>query len=250
MHGSPPIMEDGQELFRYRYTFPDRNTVRVGSAFEAMKSRPIGQGSRRTVLHTDPNLGPAKLADVLGGAPDLQGVPPVDEVAVVPEDDGLNVNSDTIPHLPPDAVEDEVSEDDLVPYDMPMTSETGALDKPITMRGSTIEDRRKRERLSLFVPVSFFLNSRGTVGRAHNVSRSGLYIETPDEAPRVGSRVNVRFPVRHSGTNHVVLLTCEVARHRAPREKPGTKNGFAVNYLVVDELGRTGVFSHFINQHL
>ena len=257
----PSITAHNDATFRHRYLFPKQGAVEVGSVFQAMKSRPIGQGSRRTVMHTDPNMGPAKISDVLGGAPDLV-TPPPQKVAASRSalDDGLNVSTDTIPELVHDGVEEEVVEDDLDEYEVLRPTPTQpikttpanpvALDKPITMRGSTIEDRRKRERLSLMVPVSYFMNSKGTVGRAHNVSRSGLYIETAKEIPEVGSRVNVRFPVRHGGRSHVVLLTCVVERHRAPREKPGTKRGFAVSYLVVDELGRTGVFSHFINQHL
>ena len=256
----PSIMSHHDETFRHRYVFPKQGAVEVGSLFQAMKSRPIGKGSRRTVMHTDPNMGPAKLSDVLGGAPDLVTPPPTQAPVRPAIDDGLNVSTDTIPELmhdgveeeiiEDDLVEDDIIEDDLVPYDSPTESQPIFLDKPVTMRGATIEDRRKRDRLSLTVPVSFFLNSRGRVGRAHNVSRSGLYIETSQPPPEVGSRVNVRFPVRHAGGNHVVLLTCKVERHRAAREKPGTKLGFAVSYLVVDELGRTGIFSHFVNQHL
>jgi hypothetical protein len=246
----PSITLHHDEIFRHRYVFPKQGAVEVGSVFQAMKSRPIGQGSRRTVLHTDPSMGPAKLSDVLGGAPDLVAPPPAKVTPRPSLDDGLNVSTDTIPELVHDGVEEEFQEDDLASYDNPTESQPIFLDKPVTMRGATIEDRRKRDRLSLTVPVSYFLNSRGSVGRAHNVSRSGLYIETSQPPPKVGSRVNVRFPVRHGGSNHVVLLTCEVERHRAGREKPGTKLGFAVSYLVVDELGRTGVFSHFINQHL
>ena len=236
--------------FRHQYVFPVQGAVQIDSIFKAMKSRPMGKASRRTVMHTDPNMGPAKLTDVLGGTPDM--TPPIDVKPrpKAPIDDGLNVSTDTIPELVHEGIEEEVIEDDLSSYDAPLSRPVVGLEKPITMRGTTIEDRRKRERIAAVVPVSFFLNSRGTVGRAHNVSRSGLYIETSQKPPEVGSRVNVRFPIRQSGSNHVVLLTCTVVRHRAKREKPGTKQGFAVNFLVVDELGRTGIFRHFINQYL
>jgi hypothetical protein len=246
----PSITSHDDATFRHRYVFPTQGPVQVGSVFQAMKSRPIGQGPRRTVMHTDPNMGPAKIADVLGGAPDLVTPPPSPGSRRPSLDDGLNVSTDTIPELVHDGVEEEIEEDDLVPYDLLTPSQPIGLAKPVTTRGETIEDRRKRERLALAVPVSYFVNSRGTVGRAHNVSRSGLYIETSQPPPKVGSRVNVRFPVRSNGTNHIVLLTCVVERHRGAREKPGTKMGFAVGYLVVDELGRTGLFSHFITEHL
>ena len=246
----PVIKAHDAGEYHHRYVFPQQGAVKVGSVFQAMKSRPIGKASRRTVMHTDPNMGPAKITDVLSGQPGKTSRLATKAEAKRPLDDGFNISSDTIPELVHDGLEEEIVEDDLAAYDAPLSRPVSALEKPVTMRGTTIEDRRKRDRISVAVPVSYFLNSRGTVGRAHNVSRSGLYIETSEHPPEVGSRVNVRFPVRHSGTNHVVLLTCSVVRHRAAREKPGTKRGFAVNFLVVDELGRTGIFRHFINQYL
>ena len=253
----PVIRAHEEGEYTHRYVFPQQGAVSVGSVFQAMKSRPMGKGSRRTVMHTDPNMGPAKLTDVLGSlpasaSPALPVAPPKAQGRApnALSDDGFNVSTDTVPEMVHDGVEEEVIEDDLAAYDAPLSRQLSTPAKPVNLRGSTIEDRRQRDRIAVAVPVSYFLNSRGTVGRAHNVSRSGLYIETPEKPPEVGSRLNVRFPVRHSGTNHVVLLTCIVVRHRAGREKPGTKRGFAVNFLVVDELGRTGIFRHFINQHL
>jgi len=255
----PSVVDDGTDAYRFRHVFPDSGAAGLVSALQAMKSRPMGQASRRTVMRTDPEMGPAKLQDIIG---------PVGE-PVVARPPTLNVeeepSNDTIPDLQDDIVEDElVFEETPVPYEVDeppkeavrppkavaKTSPKLPPSRPEKRFGTLTDERRMRPRIAASVPVSFFVNSRGTVARAHNISRSGLYIESKESPPKVGSRVNVRFPVRHAGVNHVVLLTCEVIRHRAPREKPGSRHGFAVCYLVVDELGRTGVFSHFINQHV
>lgn len=224
----PAIVDDGVEPYRYRHTFSGAENLSAMSMLEAMKSRP--RVSRRTVMKTDPMLGPAKLQDVIG--PLLDAAP---EVALPSRQ--LTA-----------AIEDEFVEDELCVED-PQPS-VAADRGPVTQRGGREDERRARPRIVASVPVSFFVNSRGTVARAHNVSRAGLYLETSEAPPVVGSRVNVRFPVLGGSGRHVVLLTCEVARHRNRREKPGTRHGFAVVFRVVDELGRTGIFSHFIRQHL
>ena len=120
----------------------------------------------------------------------------------------------------------------------------------VTGRFGAIEERRGRPRINMALPVSYFERTKGVVGRVHNVSRSGLYVQCSQGPPKIGMRINVRFPIRQGGRLHVVLLTCEVIRHRGTREKHGTRNGFAVAYKVIDEMGRIGIFQHFINQHL
>ncbi|MDP6943891.1 MAG: PilZ domain-containing protein [Myxococcota bacterium] len=239
----PTIVDSGDGPYRYRHAFPDRGAAQMVSALTAMKSRPMGRQPRRRVMSTDPNFGPAKPTDVIGALSDPLGVAPAPVARPLEEAEAPN---DTVPDLTDDIVEDEVVFDEPVSYQV----DDGIPEPVLPPRGARPDERRLRPRIAASVPVSFFVHSRGTVGRAHNVSRAGLYIETSEPPPKVGSRVNVRFPVRHGGGNHVVLLTCEVTRHRGPREKPGTRHGFAVCYLVVDELGRTGLFSHFINQHL
>ena len=258
----PSVVDDGTDTYRFRHVFPDSGTTGLVSALQAMKSRPMGQASRRTVMTTDPSIGPAKLKDIIGAGAEPPRAYEVDR------------SDDTLPDIKDDVIEDSLvfdeeptrdavddeAPDDIArpaapempaskPIERPPAAPTGSVAREKKW-GTLSDERRARPRISTGVPVSFFVNSRGTVARAHNMSRSGLYIEAKETPPKVGTRVNVRFPIRHGGVNHVVLLTCEVVRHRAPREKPGTRQGFAVCYLVVDELGRTGVFSHFINQHV
>jgi len=269
----PAVLEDGAAPYRYRYAFPDTGTEALVSALEAMKSRPMKRQSRRTVLNTDPAMGPAKLKDIIGSGAGVAETAPEPEPVVAEPVVAEPVVAEPVVAEPvvaepviaePVVAESVVAESPPVPPAPVDDVVEDSLDTPVAygvdegedgiggaaIRGSAAGERRLRPRIALSVPVSYFDRSRGTVARAHNVSRSGLYIETPEEPPAVGRRVNVRFPIRHGGGNHVVLLTCEVIRHRSPREKPGTKRGFAVCYLVVDELGRAGLFGHFINQHL
>ena len=110
-------------------------------------------------------------------------------------------------------------------------------------------ERRGRPRLNLSVPVTYFIGSTPHVGRARDASRSGIYIETDQPPPDVGNRVTIRLPVMHAGRYHVVMLTAEVVRQRASREKPGTHGGFGAKYIVVDELGNPGIFGHFLASH-
>ncbi len=88
------------------------------------------------------------------------------------------------------------------------------------------------------------------VGQALNASRTGIYVATELDVPDVDKRVTIRMAVRHIGKLHVVMFTARVVRHRDRREKPGTHHGFAAQFLVVDELGHPGIFSHFLQSHL
>ena len=93
--------------------------------------------------------------------------------------------------------------------------------------------------------MSFFENSRGTVGRAHNVSRSGLYIETSQKPPRVG--IGQRA-FRFDRAAQTMWCSLHARLCVIVRQKPGQASSRSTT--VVDELGRTGIFRHFINQYL
>lgn len=112
------------------------------------------------------------------------------------------------------------------------------------------EERRGRPRVTAAVPVTYFIGAAQHIGRAHNVSRSGIYVETDQAMPVEGSRINIRLPVAHAGKYHVVMLTTFVVRFKEDHEKPGTHPGFGARFKVVDELGVPGIFSHFLKSQL
>ncbi|MCB9730570.1 MAG: PilZ domain-containing protein [Deltaproteobacteria bacterium] len=112
------------------------------------------------------------------------------------------------------------------------------------------DERRRRPRVDVSTPVTYFLGRESHLGRSVNVSRAGLYVETDGPLPKIGDRVNIRLPVLHAGRHHVVMLTTRIVRYRGPGDRQTVRPGFAADYQVVDELGVPGIFSHFLRTRM
>ncbi len=114
-----------------------------------------------------------------------------------------------------------------------------------------IEERRRRRRVEVSTPVTYFIGSESHVGRSVDVSRAGVYVKTDGPLPKLGDRTNIRLPVLHAGRHHVVMLTTRIVRYKGPAEKLDSRlRGFAADYQVVDELGVPGIFSHFLRTRM
>ncbi len=112
------------------------------------------------------------------------------------------------------------------------------------------DDRRRRPRVPVSNPVTYFIGAESHLGRSLDVSRAGVYIETDGPLPKLGERTNIRLPVLHAGRHHVVMLTTRIVRYKGGDEKLNRRRGFAADYQVVDELGVPGIFSHFLRTRM
>jgi hypothetical protein len=114
-----------------------------------------------------------------------------------------------------------------------------------------IDEQRRRPRVAVSTPVTYYIGSESHIGRSVDVSRAGVYVQTDGPLPRLGDRTNIRLPVLHAGRHHVVMLTTRIVRYKGAAEKVDSKHrGFAADYQVVDELGVPGIFSHFLRTRM
>ncbi len=245
--------------------------------------RPAGSTARRMRMRRDeveesppqPEAPPERTVFSAGGSTDLDepidgesSAAPAEEaptaVGGAPVAPGADVGSEPDPPAEVDEVDEPVSsasepaaEEDLV-GDVAATGDEGDAEGVVVEPEPEVEivppppyhgeERRDRPRVVLSVPVTFFVASAPLLGRARDASRSGIFVETEHPLPEVEGRVSIRLPVRFGGKYHVVMLTTRVIRHKADDEKPGTRQGFAAHFVLVDEKV-PGIFRYFLKAH-
>jgi len=86
--------------------------------------------------------------------------------------------------------------------------------------------RRKEERVSVRVPLTYYLGDDRCEGTAYNVSMSGVYITSPETIPPMDTPVRIFFPLANAGTSEQAIIQGKVC-WTAPAMGP-TGGGFCV----------------------
>jgi hypothetical protein len=115
------------------------------------------------------------------------------------------------------------------------------------LRGGLFDvNRRSSKRASVFVDVTYYVGGMPHLGTVLNISRRGLYLKTGHVIPPLDTQLVVRVPVAEAPDPQYVRIEGIIRRTWNPKSE--SLPGFALRFVVVDELGRQGIFRTYLER--